>query len=176
MKTVIGILAIVMTVALTAKAETALSGTDQNGQACQLALVDGLHTSKPTKHDACFFDSDGEGPWCNGQPPVYSVKVSGQGEFQTAAGSQNVTLDDKYAILDNQGKLTGFTGTAEAGGTLDVKVNGNTITASLAFQTAYAKTLTADQINNALLHRDPNVSYESVYNQYYTDVTCTIQH
>lgn len=177
MKNAIQMVSMIGLIAMTsvfAQAKT-YTGVDRNGQSCQFN-VDEMKISKAKKHDACFFESDGRGPWCDGKPPVFSVQISGSGAYVTAAGSVDFILDEKYAILDDSKQITGFAASTKHGGTVSVKTQDDgSWEVYYAFLTEYGQTLTPQEINAQLLKRDPNVSYQEVWNKLYTDEFCTVK-
>lgn len=152
-------------------------GVDQEGRECHLSLSN-VKVSQPEEHDACDFESDGKGPWCEGKPSVYVVHVWGEGEYVTAAGSVSFKIDDENVILDQQGHLTAMAGDPADGGTVSINLEKTENTQGSVyfyFPTAYGKTLTSKQIIQALEDRSSGRNYSDIWKMIYTDVTCTLK-
>jgi len=156
----------------TTYASQVLSGLDQNNQPCQLK-IDSLNVGPTTMHDACEFDSDGRGPWCDHAPKVAKNKVTGSGVYVTAAGTETFSVDDQYAEMT--GTERNFVGQIAEGNYLNVKTDNDTLTAYATFLSSYGKTLTGQQIRDSLSHIPQNSTYQVEYSKIYTDETCTIQ-
>lgn len=157
--------------AVSAEAQTkSFQGTDQNGLTCQL-ILNNLKFGKIVKRDPCFFEIDGRGPWCEGQARIPTVTMSADGVYRTEKGSVTFAVNDQYVILDQNGKMKGFNGD-DHGGTVSVKVQDEIMTVYYYFPTNFGRTLSAEEINQAL---SSSKDYESTWNKIYNNVTCTIK-
>jgi hypothetical protein len=116
---------------------------------------------------------DGPGPWCEGQPQIPVINVTGDGVYATATGSVQFPIDDKYVFLDDKGAIGGFNGGGSTKlGTIGIGINGNVWTVYYAFETPLAKSLSMDKVNNDLLTAGSN--YHATWVKYYSDETCTV--
>lgn len=149
-------------------------GTDQNGQACSFVVSD-LKQGPVQMKDACDFETDGPGPWCDQLPKIAVRHLQGKGAFVTSAGTVSYVIDDEYSNMNGDLNGVAFAATSQDGSTISANTDGKTMEIYNAFPTAYSKNFTGKEIADALLKRDANVPYSEVWKKFYTDVTCKIE-
>ena len=145
-----------------------LSGLDQNNQPCQLVLTR-FTPGETTLKDACDFETDGPGPWCDGKPAVAITPVRVTGVFSTVAGNLPFDISDEYSRVSEAERT--FSGTSgKSNLNVSITENGGEVYSNLL--TDYGRTLTSQQINRILLHVSKNSSYQAEYNRVYVDQRC----
>lgn len=150
-----------------------LSGLDLNNHSCQISF-DSLNVGPTIMHDACDFDSDGKGPWCDQAPKVPVNLVTGSGTFVTAAGTVGFTINDQYGTMTGNNRSFVADG-LNNGGYINVSIDPTTMKVHADFLTPYGQTLTSNQIISALRHVPADSNYQAEYNKIYTEVNCSIQ-
>ena len=171
MKTKMPILLTIIFAGLTTSlsyATDVFNGLDQNNQPCQLALSQFSHGETILK-DACDFETDGSGPWCDGKPAVAITPVRVAGVYSTAVGNISFDISDEYSTFSEEN--LSFEGTmGRSNLNVSIDKHGGEVYSNLL--TAYGSTLTSQQINNILLHVPKKSTYQAEYNKMYIDQRC----
>ncbi len=152
-----------------ASAAQVFNGVDTQGRACQV-VIQSLSFGPIVMHDACDFEMDGPGPWCDHLKPVPTRRATGSGVYATAAGTMPFVINDGLMFDSPTPSIAAST---QLGGTVSLKLTGpRSVSAYYAFMTPYGRTLSPAQIRSLLLNRNSNVPYQEVYRQIFEDVTC----
>jgi hypothetical protein len=159
-------------VSINAQANIVYTGADDHGRLCRVEFSS-LQAGPVVMHDACEFETDGPGPWCEGKPPVAIRTVVGSGTFSTLIGYAQFTVNDKWASFS--GSSIAVTGDSSEGYVGLNFVGPNKISVHHDFLTPYGKTLTPAQRNSVLINLAPGTSYAAVYASIYSSVTCNAQ-
>jgi hypothetical protein len=145
-------------------------GSDTQGHPCQIVFT-ALKFSSVVMHDACEFEMDGPGPWCEGKKPVPTRQAMGYGSLATVAGVTPFLINDPSVIVSTS--TPSMIATGQNSSNLTITLTGpKSVSVHTAFLTAYGKSLTPAQRNQLLLSRPAGVSYEEVYQRIYNTVTC----
>lgn len=159
-------------VSMSAQANIVYTGGDDHGNLCRVEFAS-LQAGPVVMHNACEFETDGPGPWCDHSPAVPVRTVVGTGIYQTLNGYVQFTLNDKWARPN--GSQLSTVGDSNQGYVELNFVGANKVQVRHDFLTNYGKTLTPAQINTILSHRAPGVSYPALYASIYTTVICNAQ-
>jgi hypothetical protein len=174
MKKAISSVAILVTalVSMSAQANVVFNGGDNHGNLCRVEFAS-LQAGPVVMHNACEFETDGPGPWCDHSPAVPVRTVVGAGSYQTLNGHVDFTLNDKWA-RPNGSKLSAV-GDSNQGYVEFNFIGANKVQVRHDFLTNYGKTLTPAQIYNILTRRAPGTNYAAIYASIYTTVICNAQ-
>jgi hypothetical protein len=162
----------ITTLALSANGTVVYKGFDQSGKDCELK-IETLKVGPVKLYDACFFEIDGEGPWCDNMAEVAVHSIKAKGVFSTAAGVLPFQLEDLYSRAN--GEKLSFNGNSEGREIVSIDLDDMTGTASATFRTAYGKTLTGEQISWMLFHIPAGSSYEEISAKIYTYEKCVLR-
>jgi len=164
MKNVIA--ALVMVLVGTSAHATTYQGTDEQGQNCVLDLQ--IKIGKTKHKDACFFEQDGEGPWCDGKPPVFFNSVIGQGRVILPDVTTSFKIDDEYSMVDEKGRTT-MGQSSEAN--VYIRLDKKSIEVKYEILTAFGKSV--GNVANYLM-KHAGIDYEQAYHSVFQAKSCTV--